>query len=116
MGRTVTKKEAEKWIGKSIVAYKKDGGIVTGKLVKISGNRLVLRQNSGKKVKTKALIPLVLFDLLAIGTAPYAYGYGGYGPYGGGGYGGYGGHGGYGGYGGYGYGGQPYGYGIRPFF
>ncbi|RCX20292.1 hypothetical protein DFP94_10310 [Fontibacillus phaseoli] len=95
MGRTVTKKEAEKWLGKSIVAYKKDGGMVTGKLVKISGNRLIVTQNSGKKVKTKAIIPLVLFDLLAIGTAPY--GYGGY-PYGGG-------------YGPYGnpYGGYPYG-------
>lgn len=108
MGRAVTRKEAEKWIGKSIVAYKKDGGFVTGKLVKISGNRLVLKQDSGKKVKTKALIPLVLFDLLAIGTAPYGYGYpgGGYGPYGP-----------YGGYGGPGYGGVgPYGYGYRPFF
>ncbi|WP_410769904.1 hypothetical protein [Fontibacillus sp. BL9] len=95
MGRTVTKKEAEKWLGKSIVAYKKDGGVVTGKLVKISGNRLIVTQNSGKKVKTKAIIPLVLFDLLAIGSAPY--GYGGY-PYGGG----------YGPYG-YPYGGYPYG-------
>lgn len=95
MGRTVTKKEAEKWLGKSIVAYKKDGSMVTGKLVKISGNRLILAQNSRKKVKTKAIIPLVLFDLLAIGSAPY--GYGGYG---------YGGYGGYGPYGPYGY---PYG-------
>lgn len=101
MGRTVTRREAEKWVGKSIVAYKKDGGFVTGKLVKISGNRLVLRQNPGKKVKTKALIPLVLFDLLAIGSAPY--GYGAYGPYGG-----------YG-PGSYGYGGYPYGYGYGPF-
>lgn len=113
MGRTVTRREAEKWVGKSIVAYKKDGGFVTGKLVKISGNRLVLRQNPGKKVKTKALIPLVLFDLLAIGSAPY--GYGAYGPYGGGyGYSGYGGYGGYG-PGSYGYGGYPYGYGYGPF-
>ncbi|MGG6312258.1 hypothetical protein [Paenibacillus macerans] len=91
MGRTVTRKEAEKWLGKSIVAYKKDGTVVTGKLVKISGNRLIVRQGSGKKVKTKAIIPLVLFDLLAIGTAPYAFGggvpYGGV-PYGGGPYGG----------------------------
>ncbi|MEF2966946.1 hypothetical protein V3851_13985 [Paenibacillus sp. M1] len=94
MGKPVTKKDAEKLIGKSIVAYKKDGGVVTGKLVKISGNRLIIRQEGGKKVKTKAIIPLVLFDLLAIGASPYAYGgfYGGYGPYGGGyGYGPYGG-------------------------
>ncbi|MNJ40211.1 hypothetical protein D3C77_351010 [compost metagenome] len=99
MSRSVTKKEAEKWLGKSITAVKKDGTIVTGKLVKISGNRLFVRQ-PGKKVKTKAIVPLVLFDLLAIGTGPFGYGYGGY-PYG------YGyGYGGYGGYGGFGY---PYG-------
>lgn len=103
MSKSVTRKEAEKWVGKSITAVKKDGTIVTGKLVKISGNRLIVRQ-PGKKVKTKALIPLVLFDLLAIGSGPYGYGYGGY-PYG---YGyGYGNYGGYSGYGGYGY---PYGY------
>lgn len=49
MGRTVTKRDAEKLLGKDIVAYKKDGSIVTGKLVKISGNRLYVRQKSGKK-------------------------------------------------------------------
>lgn len=81
MSKSVTRKEAAKWIGKSITAYKKDGGIVTGKLVKISGNRLIVRPESGKKVRTKAIIPLVLFDLLAIGSAPYAYGGYGY-PYG----------------------------------
>ncbi|GJM70720.1 hypothetical protein HMSSN036_29360 [Paenibacillus macerans] len=31
MGRTVTKRDAEKLLGKDIVAYKKDGSIVTGK-------------------------------------------------------------------------------------
>lgn len=102
MSKKVTRKDAEKWLGKSIIAYKKDGGIVTGKLVKISGNRLIVTQNSRKKVKTKAIIPLVLFDLLAIGAAPYNYGgYGGYGPYGPGPYGA-------GPYGGYPYGVNPY--------
>lgn len=104
MALKVTRKEAQKWVGKSIVAYKKDGSMVSGKLVKVSGERLYVRQNSGKKVKTKAIIPLVLFDLLAIGAAPYGYG---------GGYGGYG-----GGYGGYGYGPggyNPYGYGPGPY-
>lgn len=91
--RGVTKAQASKLVGKRIYALHKNGSVVSGKLIRISGNRLVLEQAKGKKVKTKAIIPLVLFDLLAIGTAPYAYG--GY-PYGG--------------YGGYGYGGYPYGY------
>lgn len=108
MTQAVTKKQVMKLVGKNIVAIKKDGTKVTGKLLRISGNRLILQRTSGKRVQTKAIIPLVLFDLLAVGTAPYAYG-GGYGggvPYGGG-Y-GYGGGGGvpYGG--GYGYGGAPY--------
>ena len=107
MAQPVTKKQVMRLVGKHIVALKKDGTKVSGKLLRISGNRLVLQCATGKKVQTKAIIPLVLFDLLAIGTAPYAYG-GGYGgvPYGGGG-GAYG----YGGvysYGNYGYGGTPY--------
>ncbi|MEK8211919.1 hypothetical protein [Paenibacillus sp. FSL L8-0463] len=92
MAQPVTKKQVMKLVGRNIVAVKKDGSKVTGKLLRISGNRLILQRVSGKKVQTKALIPLVLFDLLAVGTAPYA---GGYGP----GYGGYP----YGGNGGYGY-------------
>ena len=107
MAQPVTKAQVIKLVGKNIVAVKKDGSKVTGKLLRISGNRLILQRVSGKKVQTKALIPLVLFDLLAVGTAPYAYGggYGGYGP--GPGYGGYGPGPGYGGYG-PGYGGAPY--------
>lgn len=105
MVQPVTKKQVTKLIGKHIVAVKKDGSRVTGKLVRISGNRLILQRISGKKVQTKALIPLVLFDLLAVGTAPYAYG-GGYG---------YGGGVPYGGGYGYGYGPGPYGgYGPGP--
>jgi hypothetical protein len=63
----VTQKVAIKWLGKSIFALKKDGSVVTGKLVKINGNQLIVQQTKDKKVKTKAFIPLVLFDLLAIG-------------------------------------------------
>lgn len=82
MAQAVTKKQVMKLVGKHIVAIKKDGTKVSGKLLRISGNRLILQRASGKKVQTKALIPLVLFDLLAVGTAPYA-GYGSYGtPYG----------------------------------
>ncbi|MGF7046710.1 hypothetical protein J2T13_001208 [Paenibacillus sp. DS2015] len=77
----VSKAEAQKWLGKNIVATRKNGSMVTGRLVRISGNRLILQRSVGKKVQTKAIIPLVLFDLLAVGTAPfvgagYGYGYG----------------------------------------
>lgn len=85
----ISKQQVSKYRGKKVYAVKKDGTIVTGTLAQISGNRLIITQSKGKKVQTKALIPLVLFDLLAIGL--YS-GYGGYGGYGGydGGYGGYG--------------------------
>lgn len=109
MTQPVTKKQVMRLVGKHIVAVKKDGTKVTGKLLRVSGNRLILQRVSGKKVQTKAILPLVLFDLLAVGTAPYAYG-GGYSGYGSG-YGGtpYGGGYGYGSpYGGYGYGGTSY--------
>ncbi|OXM88377.1 50S ribosomal protein L33 [Paenibacillus rigui] len=80
MQKAVLKKDVRKLIGKTVYALKKDGTTVSGKLVRISGNELVLAPKKGKQVKTSALIPLVLFDLLAVGTAPYAgnYAYGGY--------------------------------------
>lgn len=120
MNKSVNAKEAKKWIGQEIVAVRKDGTQVAGKLVSISGNKLILEPLGGKEAGTRAILPLVLFDLLAIGTLPFAGGGFG-GPYGGGGYqGGYNG-GGYqgGGYpgGGYGYGGKPgggYGFGPGP--
>jgi hypothetical protein len=90
----IRKDEVRKLIGKKVTAVKKDGTVVTGKLVRISGNTLIMAPVKGKKVQTKALAPLVLFDLLAIGTSPFAYGGFGY-PYGGG-------------FGGYGYGGGFY--------
>lgn len=80
MTHPVTKQQVMKLVGKNITAVKKDGTRITGKLIRVSGNRLVVQRSvKGRKVQTKALIPLVLFDLLAIGTAPYAFG-GGYGP------------------------------------
>lgn len=90
MKQQVTRDEAMKLIGKNIVAIKKDGTRVTGRLLKVSGNKLVLKRAVGKKVHTKAILPLVLFDLLAVATLPYAYGSGpgfGYGPGGGPGFG-----------------------------
>lgn len=93
----VRMEDAKKLIGKQVYCLKKDGTVASGKLVKISsGGRLHLAQPKGKKASTKAIIPLVLFDLLAIGTSPYAYGFG------------------YDGYPGYGYGGG-FGYGGFPF-
>lgn len=80
MHRGVSRLQARKLLGKYVYAYKKDGTILTGKLVKISGDRLYLSPGGRKAASVKALIPLVLFDLLAIGAGPYGYGgfYGGY--------------------------------------
>ena len=84
----ISRADAQKLVGKQIYAVRKDGSVASGKLVRIQGNQLVLERPRGKKVQTKAIIPLVLFDLLAIGTVAggyggYGYGYDGYG-YGGG--------------------------------
>jgi hypothetical protein len=81
----IRKEEVRKLIGQEVYALKKDGSQVSGKLVRIKGNTLFLSSKKAKGVQTKAIIPLVLFDLLAIGTAPFAFG-----GYGSGGYGGYG--------------------------
>jgi Predicted membrane protein len=122
----VSKAQVKKLIGKPIYAVRKDGSVVTGKLVELRQNKLVLaplKKDKGKVVKTKAILPLVLFDLLAIGTLGFWGGGGGGcgcgnfgcgggcggGGYGGGGYGGGYGGGGYGGGYGSGYGGGPYG-------
>lgn len=68
----VSREQARKLLGKSVYAVKRDGSVVKGRLVRISGNRLYLspgKSSKGKKVNIKAfLLPLVLFDLLAIGT------------------------------------------------
>lgn len=102
MKQKVRKEDVRKLVGKPIFAVTKSGMKVAGKLVKIKGNKLYIASQKGK-ASTKAILPLALFDLLAIGTLPYAYyGY----PYGSFGYGSYGGYGGYP-YGSYGY---PYGW------
>jgi len=82
--KAVRKKDVRKLIGKTVYAVKKDGTHVSGKLVRVSGNQIVLAPPKGKQVKTSALAPLVLFDLLAIGTSPFAFGGFGFGfPFGG---------------------------------
>lgn len=79
--------------GKQVVVIRKDGTRIAGRLVR-AGKRYAIRPVR-KGAHTKAFIPLVLFDLLAIEESPYGYApyysypspyY--YGPYGGG-YGGY---------------------------
>jgi hypothetical protein len=86
----ITRSQVQKMVGKSIYAVRKDGSVVSGKLVRIKGNQLVLEQPKGKKVQTKAVIPLVLFDLLAIGTSPFGFGFGGFDGFGFGGFDGFG--------------------------
>ena len=97
MSMAVTRDQARKLVGKKIYALRKDGSVVSGKLVAIRGNRLVLEQPRGKKARVKGILPLALFDLLAIGESPYGFGgfggpfyggfggpfYGGFGPFGG---------------------------------
>ncbi|OME84107.1 hypothetical protein BK120_13475 [Paenibacillus sp. FSL A5-0031] len=126
--RNVSKQQVRKLVGKSIYAVRPDGSVVTGKLVRVHQNKLIvapLEKDKGKLVQTKAILPLVLFDLLAIGTLPlwgggfgggFGGGYGGgnccnnnFNQYGNGNYGGYGGNAGYNGNAGYGgYGNQGY--------
>jgi len=71
----VTRSEARKLIGQRIYALRKDGTVVSGKLVAVKGDRLYVRAASGKKARVSAIVPLVLFDLLAIGTSPFAFGF-----------------------------------------
>ncbi|WP_088834188.1 50S ribosomal protein L33 [Paenibacillus tyrfis] len=88
MPNAVSKQDVAKLVGKQIYAVKKDGTVVEGKLVRINGNQLMVSTRNGKQVKTSAVLPLVLFDLLAIGTSPFAFGgfspfgFGGFSPFG----------------------------------
>lgn len=100
MRQTISRQQVKKLIGQQVYAIKKDGARVSGKLVRIKGDRLYLQSSKGKSVRTKAILPLVLFDLLAIGTSPFGFGFGGPGY----------------GYGGYGYGGFGGGFGYPGFF
>lgn len=83
------KRFSKKWVGRKIVAITKDGANIRGKVVKVSGNKIWIKRTEKNKAHTSAIIPLVLYDLLAIngaGVPPYGPGippYGGYGPYGG---------------------------------
>jgi|GEM_PF-201066 len=117
--RNVSEHEVRKLIGKTIYATRRDGSVVVGKLMRVDHNKLYVETvGNSKGVQTRAILPLILFDLLAIGLfagGGWGGGWGGGGkccpPYGGSGY-GYGGGGpGYGQYGGGAYG--PYGAGYN---
>jgi len=74
--------EVRKLVGKQVYAIHKQAGHVRGKVVKVSGQTVYIQANlkNGKKVHTNAILPLALFDLLAIGTSPFAFGgFGGFG-------------------------------------
>ncbi|RKP53903.1 50S ribosomal protein L33 [Cohnella endophytica] len=78
----ITRSQASHFIGKQIYAVRKDGSVASGKLVRIQGNRVALEQPKGEKAQIKLILPLVLFDVLAVdGGYGYGdgYGYGGYG-------------------------------------
>ncbi|PWW07472.1 hypothetical protein DFQ01_102367 [Paenibacillus cellulosilyticus] len=117
MKRNVSEYEAKQLVGKTIYATKRDGTTVVGRLMRVDDHTLYVETigNNSGGVQTRAILPLILFDLLAIGLfAGGGWGWGGGGgkccpPYGGG-YGGGPGYGGYGGGQGQGYGGGgPYG-------
>ncbi|CAM3403197.1 hypothetical protein [Marinicrinis lubricantis] len=73
--------DAKPFIGKNIVAMHRNGQKIQGKLVKIQGQKLYI-QSTNNKVQTKALLPLLLFDVAAI-ESPFFFGGGfGYPPYG----------------------------------
>lgn len=69
---------AQQFVGQNIQALARDGSVVTGRLVKVDNGVMYLQpiqtEDAGKTVRTKAVIPLVLFNLLAISTLPYVYG------------------------------------------
>lgn len=80
--RHVSKEQVQKLIGRNVYVQRKDGSVIAGKLERLQGERLYIRtaKAGSKSVNTRGFIlPLVLFDLLAIGTLPYAGFGGGYG-------------------------------------
>lgn len=93
----VSRAQVKKLVGKSIYAVRRDGSVVTGKLIALRGNRLIMssgkRRGKGRGLKREKartsffFFPLLLFSLISIGSLGF---YGGFG-YGGFGYGGFGG-------------------------
>ncbi|AZN42951.1 hypothetical protein [Paenibacillus albus] len=64
----VSQQQVQQLVGKTIYAVRKDGSVVTGKLVHAHNSKLLISPlDADKKAGTRAIIPLVLFDLLVIG-------------------------------------------------
>ena len=74
MDLVAQKDKVKQLVGKQVYAIKKDGTVVFGKLVRMKGNTLTIALQQKNMAKTSAFIPLVLFDLLAIGTLPFGFG------------------------------------------
>jgi len=74
MNLMAQKNKVKQLVGKQVYAVKKDGTVVFGKLTRMKGNTLTIALPQKNMAKTSAFIPLVLFDLLAIGTSPFGFG------------------------------------------
>jgi len=85
MQQQVNEQTLKALIGKDIYAVKNDGSVVYGRLVRLHGNMLYLETSGADKARFGPIIPLVLFNLLAIGTLGAwgggGCGFGGCGPY-----------------------------------
>ena len=71
----VSRSQVRALIGKEIHAVRRDGTVVRGRLIRLRGDELIVEPTDGK-ARTQLFIPLVLFDLLAIGTSPFGFGFG----------------------------------------
>jgi hypothetical protein len=70
----VSRLQAKQLVGKHVYAVRRDGSVVQGKLDRLIGNELILEPTDGK-ARTKAILPLALFDLLALSTVPFGFGF-----------------------------------------
>ena len=70
MNASAIARKLSKLEGKHVYALTKSGKVLSGKLVRLGKDRYALRPAGGKRAHTKAILPLALFDLLAIGSEP----------------------------------------------
>ena len=72
----VTRAQVRQLVGHEIIALRQNGSVVHGRLTGLKGDKLMLAPIDGKAY-TQAILPLALFDILAISTSPFA-GFGGF--------------------------------------